>query len=58
MLGVPWVPNCFFFIDIFVLRCNKPASQIVLSRVRLLYNLNASCLELSYCWVFTASLKI
>ena len=38
MLGVPWIPRIvFFFMDIFVLRCKKPASQIVLSRVKLLY---------------------
>ena len=39
MLWVPWVPTIVFFPLIFSLRCKKPAPQIVLSRVRLLYNI-------------------
>ena len=35
--GSPESLVSFFFIDIFVLRCKKPAPQNVLSRVRLLY---------------------
>ena len=35
--GSPGLLVLFGFIDIFVLRCNTPASQIVLFRARLLY---------------------
>ena len=43
MLGDPWVPS-IFFIDIFVLKCKKPAHLIVLTKVRLL-QLNLSNLD-------------